>query len=152
MAACFERFIKFINKNAYIEIAMQGKNFCSAAKEAIRVLWNNAGRATIINGIGGIFIFIGEVLIAIGCTLICYLILTNVSPFNEYSPLFPCILIFIISYTIGVLFMSVYGNGVDAIFLCFCHDEENARGKGMEAPEHCPEELRSFFKDKVRPK
>jgi len=45
--------------------------------------------------------------------------------------------------------MSVYGNGIDAIFLCFCHDEENARGKGMEAPEHCPETLRSFFKEKV---
>jgi len=28
---CFERFIRFINRHAYIQIAMTGENFCKAA-------------------------------------------------------------------------------------------------------------------------
>lgn len=84
--------------------------------------------------------------------MLCYQILVNVSPFNEYSPFLPCVFIFIISYTISVLFLSVYGSGIDAIFLCFCVDEEQARGKGMEMPEHCPAELQDFFEKRVNPK
>jgi len=45
---CFERFIKYINRNAYILIALKGENFCSAAKEAMGLLWDNAGRASVL--------------------------------------------------------------------------------------------------------
>lgn len=65
------------------------------------------------------------------CVMVCYQILTNVDPYKDYSPFLPCLFIFIISYTISKLFLSVYGSGIDAIFLCFCTDEELARGKGM---------------------
>ncbi len=31
--ACVERIVQFINKTAYIQIAIRGKNFCMAAKD-----------------------------------------------------------------------------------------------------------------------
>jgi choline transporter-like protein 2/4/5 len=31
--ACVERIVQFINKMAYIQIALRGKNFCMAAKD-----------------------------------------------------------------------------------------------------------------------
>jgi len=34
---------------------------------------------------------------------------------------------------------------IDTILLCFLHDEENARGKGMDRPAHCPDQLSKFF-------
>ncbi|MEE6523568.1 hypothetical protein FKM82_022547 [Ascaphus truei] len=41
---CLEKFIKFINRNAYIMIAMYGKNFCTSAKEAFFLLMRNVIR------------------------------------------------------------------------------------------------------------
>ena len=39
--ACFERFMKFINVNAYIETAIYGYNFCRAAMKAFKLLVSN---------------------------------------------------------------------------------------------------------------
>ena len=41
---CFEKFIKFLNKNAYIQIALLGKKFCYAAKDAFWLIFRNALR------------------------------------------------------------------------------------------------------------
>ncbi|NWI62722.1 CTL5 protein, partial [Todus mexicanus] len=41
---CLEKFLKFINRNAYIMIAIYGKNFCTSAKEAFFLLMRNVVR------------------------------------------------------------------------------------------------------------
>merc|ERR1712000_614137 len=46
---CLERFMKFINKNAYIEIAVYGYSFCTAARQAFKVLLANVLRLAAIN-------------------------------------------------------------------------------------------------------
>lgn len=38
---CLEKFIKFINTNAYIEIAVYGYSFCTAARKAFELLTRN---------------------------------------------------------------------------------------------------------------
>uniref|UniRef100_A0A4W4GMD3 Choline transporter-like protein n=1 Tax=Electrophorus electricus TaxID=8005 RepID=A0A4W4GMD3_ELEEL len=38
---CLEKFIKFLNRNAYIMIAIYGKNFCVSAKNAFLLLMRN---------------------------------------------------------------------------------------------------------------
>jgi hypothetical protein len=57
--ACFERFIKFLNKNAYIQIALTGKSFCYAAKDAFWLIIRNPGKFGLVATLGGIFILIG---------------------------------------------------------------------------------------------
>jgi len=57
--ACFERFIKFLNKNAYIQISLTGKNFCLAAKDAFWLIVRNPGKFSLVTGLGGIFVTIG---------------------------------------------------------------------------------------------
>lgn len=41
---CLEKFMKFINRNAYIMTAVYGKNFCWSAKEAFSLLLRNVAR------------------------------------------------------------------------------------------------------------
>lgn len=53
--SCFERFVKFINTNAFTLVAMTSKNFCSAAEEAFFLMLRNPARFAIAGGIGGIF-------------------------------------------------------------------------------------------------
>lgn len=47
---CFERFIRFINSNAYIMIALTGKGFCSAAYDAFYLIFRNALKVAITHG------------------------------------------------------------------------------------------------------
>ena len=57
--ACLERLVEFINRNAYIQIAIGGKNFCGAVKDAFSVISSNALRFAAVSGLGAIFNFIG---------------------------------------------------------------------------------------------
>jgi len=146
-AACFERFIQFLNKNAYIQIALKSTNFCTSAKNAMSLLWDNAGRASIVQGMGGIFVFVGEGFVCLLTSFICYVILTTSDNYKSYSPWLPLIVIFFISYTVGALFMSIYGMAMDAILQCFCQDEKD---NGVGKAKNCPELLRDFLDKNVK--
>lgn len=74
--ACVERIVQFINKNAYIQIALSGKNFCMAAKEGFELVWSNPLRYAIVGGIGSIIMFLGKIMIACGTTVAMYAFLT----------------------------------------------------------------------------
>jgi len=144
--ACFERFIKFLNKNAYIQIALSGKSFCGAAKDAFFLILRNPLRMGVVTSIGGIFVLFGKIFIAALTALGAYLVLDNWSYFSEkiYTPLIPTIIIFVIAYAIGAIFMTVYGLASDTILACFIVDEELNKKKNAP-PRHCPASLRSFL-------
>lgn len=46
----FEKFIRFLNSNAYIMIALTGQNFCSAAYDAFYLIFRNALKVAITHG------------------------------------------------------------------------------------------------------
>lgn len=46
---CLEKFIKFINRNAYIMCAIHGKNFCVSAKDAFSLLMRNILRTFVLD-------------------------------------------------------------------------------------------------------
>jgi len=91
--ACFERFIKFINKNAYIQIALTGKSFCFAAKDGFFLVMKNPLRFGVLASIGSIFILFGKLFIAAISTLIGFVIITNASAYENkiYSPFIPAV-------------------------------------------------------------
>jgi len=51
----------------------------------------------------------------------------------------------LIALTVAILFLSVYGMGIDAIFLCFCYDESLHNGG-----KYCPPLLKDFLDDNVK--
>jgi solute carrier family 44 (choline transporter-like protein), member 2/4/5 len=57
--SCLKRIVEFVNKNAYIQIALSGKNFCSAMKDAFAALSSNFLRFATVSSLGGVFVFIG---------------------------------------------------------------------------------------------
>jgi len=61
--ACFERIIKFINKNAYINCAVASNNFCVACRESFFLILRNGFLYAIAAGIGEIFIWFGRLFI-----------------------------------------------------------------------------------------
>lgn len=123
--ACVECIVKFINTQAYIQIALRGKNFCYAAKDGFMLAWSNPMRYAIVGGIGMIIMFLGKLLIACLTAFIFYLIITYISSIqSKYSePILQVALVAVIAYLVGVLFMSVYSVAMDTLLQCFIVDE-----------------------------
>jgi choline transporter-like protein 2/4/5 len=80
---CCNRFVKFLNSNAYIQVALTGKNFCSSAMAAFVLALKNSGSFVITNGIGALIGFLGKITITAGNVFIGYLMLTNISGLKD---------------------------------------------------------------------
>lgn len=74
---CLDKCVKFITKNAYIQIALTNNNFCTAAWLTFCLIVRNAARFGIISGIGAILMFVGKALIIVLSGWIAYLIIMN---------------------------------------------------------------------------
>lgn len=57
---CLDKYIKFISKNAFIQIALQSKNFCSAAWTSFWLIIRHAGRFSSAALIGWIMMLLGK--------------------------------------------------------------------------------------------
>lgn len=141
--ACVERVVQFINKTAYIQIAIRGKNFCQAAKDGFELVWSNGIRYAMVAGVGEIMMFLGKLAIA-ALTTGCFYLLILYNPgsrINVLQPIYLLIIVFTMSFAVGMLFMSVYSLAMDTLLACFVVDETNAKAKGDKAPKFAPPEL-----------
>ena len=128
--ACVERFLKFINRNAYIQTAMKGTNFCSSAKTATMLLIRNCLRVGALAALTTIFNNIGKLFIAVVTGLICALIIQggDLASVTE-APIFSVTIIVILAFGIASAFIDVWDVVVESLFQCFCMDIEKGSGK-----------------------
>ena len=82
-----ERIVQFLNKNAYIQIAITGKNFCAASKDGFEIVWSNPVRYAVVGGVGEVIMFMGKILIACSTTALVYVYITYNSATRVMSPL-----------------------------------------------------------------
>lgn len=78
---------------------------------------------------------IGKLIIAGLTTFLFYLLITFVTSIqaNVQEPIYLLILVFIASFTISLVFMSVYSIAMETILTCFIIDETSNR-KATHAP------------------
>ncbi len=149
-----EKVVKFITKNAYIQIALTSKNFCMAAVNAFCLVIKNAARFGVVNSIGCIFMFIGKLFIIVTTCITCYLLIDNVATFSDNVSGFPVgilVVVAIICYFVGSLFMSVFSFSSDTILQCFLLDEEIAQHNPNRV-DNRPPEMRAFVEDLAKKK
>ncbi|XP_049820890.1 choline transporter-like 2 isoform X2 [Aethina tumida] len=129
---CLEKFLKFINKNAYIMCAIHGKNFCTSAKDAFGLLMRNILRVFVLDKVTDFLFFLSKLLITLGVGSVAYVFfatdLTGIDNSNITYGLVPVIVIMIITYLITIVFFNVYSMAVDTLFLCFLEDCERNDG------------------------
>merc|ERR1711957_688369 len=86
MLWCLDKYVKFISENAYIQIALRSKSFCTSAWESFVVIKGS---------------------------------------YPEVSqPLVPAIIVSIVAYVIGSIFLSVFSFSANTILHCFIADED----------------------------
>ncbi|XP_048345023.1 choline transporter-like protein 4 [Sphaerodactylus townsendi] len=133
---CLEKFIKFLNRNAYIMIAIYGKNFCTSAKNAFKLLMRNVVRVVVLDKITDLLLFFGTLLVVGGVGVLSFFLFTGRIPIEDsriqsaqlnYYWL-PILTVVVGAYVIAQGFFSVYNMCVDTLFLCFLEDLERNDG------------------------
>uniref|UniRef100_A0A8C3QWE0 Choline transporter-like protein n=1 Tax=Cyanoderma ruficeps TaxID=181631 RepID=A0A8C3QWE0_9PASS len=143
---CLEKFIKFLNRNAYIMIAIYGTNFCTSARNAFFLLMRNIIRVAVLDKVTDFLFFLGKLLIVGSVGILAFFFFTQriklvqdtAPPLNYYWV--PILTVIVGSYLIAHGFFSVYGMCVDTLFLCFCEDLERNDGS-PERPYYMSPEL-----------
>lgn len=121
---CFEQFIKFLNKNAYIQCAIFGTPFCRSAREAFGLITRNVGKVGSISYVSTIVLFVGKFFISCLTTAGAYIYINQEMGEQLYSLMGPCGLIFIMSYFVGDMFLDVFDMSTSTVLHCFVADEE----------------------------
>eukprot|EP00300_Choanocystis_sp_HF-7_P030175 c38942_g1_i1.p1 GENE.c38942_g1_i1~~c38942_g1_i1.p1 ORF type:complete len:648 (-),score=109.16 c38942_g1_i1:42-1985(-) len=132
---CVERFIKFLTKNAYIMIAVDGHSFCHATAQAWQLIMGNALRMTAVNVVSAYVFFLGKLVSAILCAISCAIWIQRVLAFvdNEasVSSVFaPSVCTFILAYIVSGVFFEIADFTIDTLMLCFCVDDQSHRETG----------------------
>lgn len=147
---CLEKFIKFINKNAYIMCAIYGKNFCRSAHRAFKLLMRNIIRVVVVDQVTDFLLFMGKLMItAAMCALAFYVFTEDVDievPKVNYTVV-PILIIGFGTYFIASIFFGVYAMAVDTLFLCFLEDSERNDGS-REKPYFMSRELMNILSKK----
>jgi len=128
---CLEKFIRYMNRNAYIMTAVYGYSFCKAGRKSFKLLISNAVRAGTLDKVTDFILFLGKLIIVALVTVAAYFSLENSTDLFAAElnyKLAPLIVIPIITYAIASCFFSVYSMAVDTIFLCFLEDLDRHKG------------------------
>uniref|UniRef100_A0A6U4I244 Choline transporter-like protein n=1 Tax=Hemiselmis andersenii TaxID=464988 RepID=A0A6U4I244_HEMAN len=128
--ACLERFLKFINRNAYIQTAMVGTSFCTSAREATVLIIRNCMRVGALAAVATIFNNFGKLFIAVVTGLLGALIIQggDLDSISD-APIFSVTIIVILAFGVASAFIDVWDVVVESLFQCFCMDIEKGSGK-----------------------
>ncbi|XP_068238990.1 choline transporter-like protein 4 isoform X3 [Palaemon carinicauda] len=150
---CLEKFLKFINRNAYVYCAIYGKNFCVSAKNAFSLIMRNIARVVVLDKVTDFLLFIGKMVVVGIVGIASFFIFSGeITTLDSYLPamnyyLTPVIIITIGTFFIATAFFSVYAMAVDTLFLCFLEDCERNDGTS-EKPYYMSKDLMKILEKK----
>ncbi|KAL0488487.1 choline transporter-like protein [Acrasis kona] len=127
----FEKIVKTINKNAYIQCAMYGTSFVCAARDAMALILRNPVQMAVVTALANVVMFINKLAIAFLTALFAYAIASKTTfliddaannPIN--SPILVGFIALLVGFVIGSLFMTILDTAVDTITQCYLIDSE----------------------------
>ncbi|XP_008587416.1 PREDICTED: choline transporter-like protein 3, partial [Galeopterus variegatus] len=129
--------------NAYTTTAINGTDFCTSAKDALKILSKNSSHFTSVNCFGDFVIFLGKVLV------VFFTVFGGLMAFNYNRALqvwaIPLLLVAFFAYLVAHSFLSVFETVLDALFLCFAVDLETNDGSS-EKPYFMDQEFLNFVR------
>ena len=157
---CFEKLVKFITRNAYIFIAINGKSFCVSAKHAFMTILKNLFLVAFVNLVSVILILLGKLIIMVGCGVLAYIYIEGSGSFTYdeteasadvtliKSPVVPVIFTMLLAYVVGSMFFYTYQLGIDTLLMCFIEEKtilDAATKQGRAVNFKGPEGLVKFM-------
>jgi solute carrier family 44 (choline transporter-like protein), member 2/4/5 len=150
---CLEKFLKFLNRYAFIITAVYSLNFCRAAGKAFKLITTNVLRIVVVDKISGFVLLLSNLAITAGIGVLSFYFFSNKIPIDgisKYSPdlnyyILPVIVIVIGTFVVTKVFFDVFAMGIDSILICVLIDlDENDGSKGK--PYFMSKNLRRILK------
>lgn len=135
---CLDKCVKFINKNAYIQVALLSKSFCASAWVAFYLMVRHVGRFTMSTIASTLVALFGKGAIIGLCVWISILLTQRMHP-DVDSPVLPAVVVGLFAYLIATMFLQLFTFSVLAILHCFNLDEESGGSR------QTPDSLKDFF-------
>jgi len=147
--ACIQRWVEFLNKNAYVDIAVNGSSFLSGARSAFSVLAHRMPEVGALNGACWVIQLTSAGAITASGIAVVYLILAHVAVFNqrdsdwyvqERVPVL--VLAGLVSFLVGHAFMTIFDVVSDTILYCRCIEEVRRQEGELELDrQYAPKSL-----------
>jgi choline transporter-like protein 2/4/5 len=137
-----DKFLKYIDRNAYIMMSMYGEGYLQSAKRAVEVLYKNSTRALVLDYVTYFVLLISRLLIT---GIAGYVTSQGTFIANLHYKWLPVALVVLGTYFISKGLFSVYSMAVDTLFICFLIDSTNNDGS-TERPYFMSKELRRILK------
>jgi len=135
---CFEKFMKYVNRNAYILIAIHGYNFFSGCTHAFGLLIRNCINVAIINWVGDFTLFLGRVFVTAIVTAVSCFCFAQMDDVTFY--VVPGFIVAVMAFFASDAFTELFEMGIDSMFLCYMEDiERNDKSAGHKL--YGPEDL-----------
>uniref|UniRef100_A0A6V2WBV2 Choline transporter-like protein n=1 Tax=Heterosigma akashiwo TaxID=2829 RepID=A0A6V2WBV2_HETAK len=125
---CFEKCMKFLNKNAYIHTALFSDKFCHAAKEAFLLIARNIARVAAVSLVSQFIMIIAELFMTLGAATLCYFLLEIYMADQLTSLLYPTAMTAALAYCVSKIFVETLSMVISTILQCFIADEEMFNG------------------------
>ncbi|KAJ3417562.1 hypothetical protein HDV05_000019 [Chytridiales sp. JEL 0842] len=140
-----EGIVKWINKNAYIKIAIDGQAFCKACTSAFWLISRNALKMVAVDFVTDVLLFMSKLNITTLTALIAYAVLDWKSEEMGLKFIFvPVAIIAMEAYVVASAFLSVYHMGIDTLFMSFMEDLDKNDGS-PEKPYYMSDELKNLL-------
>lgn len=135
---CLDKYVKFITKNAFIQIALHSTSFCTSAFASFYLMIRHVGRFSSAIFIGWIMMFLGKGTIVAASGYLTMVYFQQMYP-DLQQPLVPAACIAIVAYLVGSLFLSIFSFSCTAILHCFILDEDT------DGSKFTPDSLKGFL-------
>jgi choline transporter-like protein 2/4/5 len=123
--ACVTCCLEKVSKQAIVWTAIWGDSFIVACCSSFKIIWDNLDRVAAITVVSGFLMLLGKAFVSLLVAGIGGLVVEGVYGEEVSSIIMPCFVIFVLSFVVATLFMSVFEVTLDCIFLCFLVDEWN---------------------------
>lgn len=143
------KWIKCLNRNAYIVCALHGTGFFESAKYAVNILLRNGVSALAVIGISKLVIFMSKLLVTLLVGLVTYWILysSNDTANSNELAIFATVILSVLTYYGASIFFTVHLVAIETIFLCYLEDYERNDGT-KERPYFMPKSLMQIIQIK----
>jgi hypothetical protein len=155
---CFQKCMEFINKNAYMDIACNSNNFCTAAYNAFWFIVKSMPEIAALNGACCIFVVAGTLGISSGCAYLCFI---SVGYFDAYTDptsewyvsdkVMVTVFGFVVALIVSYSFMTVFDMVADTILFCFAVEKKRRKCGGNNpldpSIQYAPQALDDLVRD-----
>jgi hypothetical protein len=152
IVALFNAVIRWITRHAYIQIAIYGDNFWNSSRAAVNLISRNGEQMAVVDWVGDLVIFFGKCTVAASASYAAHwmsrhsLFLAFDGTVAMPSPILVIVVVFVLSYSVASLFLSVYNTSIDTIHQCYLIDQELS----LNVPNHqlhCTDDVQKLMQE-----